>query len=189
MDPDGGWHVMAGTGGRGGLLDAEAVVPQAFQRPRAAAMAVRRGQLAGDPGLDPRQCGVPVIRGRSAVPVAIRRTMPRTRVKLIRSGSMSAASAARVAATGPPLRRVPELGSAMDQAGITPGSGRVRAAVGPVRRLVPGAGREDRPYGVGPLGPADPDSPRTPAAGTDASGKAYVLMATSEMPRVAWVPR
>lgn len=52
--------------------------------------------LSGALGQDVGQDVVPVLRGKFAVLVAVRRAMCRTRVNEILSGSRSAASAARV---------------------------------------------------------------------------------------------
>ena len=69
-------------------------------------------------------------------------------------------------------------GRAVDQAGQPGRPGPAARAVGPDRRPVPGAGREDDPGGPGPAGPASPDpgpartasaqppgTPRRPAPG------------------------
>jgi hypothetical protein len=48
VDSDGGWAEVAGTAGFAGFLDAVAVVADAFECPRAGAVAAFGDGLAGD---------------------------------------------------------------------------------------------------------------------------------------------
>lgn len=63
MDLDRGWARVA-EGGFAGFLDAVVVVPGAFDRARAGAVAPLRVDLAGDLGEDVGQGVVPVLRGK-----------------------------------------------------------------------------------------------------------------------------
>ncbi len=97
---DGRGSRVAGAGGLTRLLHRVAVVPGAFDRAQATAVPSFGIGPVRYLGQDRGQSHIPVFRGgKAAVPVAVRRTSRSVRVKLIRSGSMSAASAARATST------------------------------------------------------------------------------------------
>jgi len=96
---DGGGWAGVPDGVFAGFFDAVAVVAGSFDGAGAGAVPAGRVGFASDLGEDSGQGLVPGLRGKAAVPVAVRRIRRRARVKETRSGSRSAACAARVIRT------------------------------------------------------------------------------------------